>query len=388
MMNKYIRKISIILFVIMLVINLMITPVLAVNTITLQQIADKINSSDYSDLLNNSVFSATATENELIISTEWDDNGTPNSVEVVYNLNGTILSTVISTESLNNANGNTENSTEDALKALGELVSKTVSAGIALDAIGQLHGYAQNATIHALNSEETKNYTLANEGLEYIQGSTNSDIQIQVDLSKKFPIPEYNSTTYIENSDLENGKDYIMDGSYNYYKGKLLLHTKTNDTEATIIIGEKDNLTEETYKSVLSVLEVMFDKKDVADYFQSEYSSLSQGNKEFIGFKIEVNPTKDDMETTLLGSNYSDFVRITIDKEKAKSPNVVIDESNDNSENQNSNVNSNNTQKDTTASQTKLPQTGINDTIIGFIVIVIIVLIITAVKYQKYKDIK
>ncbi len=81
-------------------------------------------------------------------------------------------------------------------------------------------------------------------------------------------------------------------------------------------VAETEELTSCSYKSVLSVLEVMFDNKEVADYFKSRYSSFSEGNKEFDGFKVEINPVADDWEETIFGNKYTELVRIMIIKNK------------------------------------------------------------------------
>jgi len=66
----------------------------------------------------------------------------------------------------------------------------------------------------------------------------------------------------------------------------------------------------------------MFDDKEVVEYFKSNYSSITD-NKDFTGFKIEINPTKTEFEQNIIpdDSGYK-FIRVSINKEEVKNRNV------------------------------------------------------------------
>ena len=111
-----------------------------------------------------------------------------------------------------------------------------------------------------------------------------------MDITKKIPLVDF-SNTYIEVSDLQDLKKYISgDGSAEKSKGNIWFNKSGYDGEYTLLVAEKGNLTENTYKSVLSILEVMFDNDKVIQHFKNNYPNISTGDKEFKGFNIKVNP--------------------------------------------------------------------------------------------------
>lgn len=75
---------------------------------------------------------------------------------------------------------------------------------------------------------------------------------------------------------------------------------------------KKNNLTNNSYKSLLSIIQVMFDSSEAVDYFKKNYPELFL-DKEFSGFKIELNPVKTNWEQKLIPDNSGyEFIRVTI----------------------------------------------------------------------------
>lgn len=263
--------------------------------ITLEQIADKFNSS--ANVLQNIelgiIMHADANEDYIIITNSGEGS---DMIEVKFTLNSNILSAEIG-------------------------LINSAQVAVLVDCVGQLHGYSDGETYSTQSSDEFKNYTLEKEGVETTK--TDNDVGIiKIDITKKFPLADF-SSVFIEVSDLQDKKEYISGGgSGQKSKGNITFFYKDGNREGydnevtTLVIGEKDSLTENAYKSILSILEVMFDGKDVVDYFQSQYPGFSEGNKEFAGFKIEISPVQDDWERLSLEGKYSGIVRITIDKDK------------------------------------------------------------------------
>ena len=273
---------------------------------------------------------------------------------------------------------------------------------ILIDEIAQLHGYAEGEIMDTLNSEEVLNYTVENEGLEMKQASDGT-VDIKIDIDKKIPLITIENE-YIEVSDLESIKEYISgDGSAQRTKGDIVFHKTGYDNEATVFVGEEGELTENTYKSILSILQVMFDSEEVVNYFEENYSSISVGNKEFSGFKIEINPEKSNMEEVVLGTDDTyQFIRITIDKELARAAatgNVEEEEEQQQQGNSSNGLNTgranndyrvstSNGAKDATEYNGTLPDTGKNAIVAIVIIISIISLIMAGVKIYNYRDIK
>ena len=343
-------------------------------TPTLEEIATSFNNCDTVKgyATNGSVWKATSSGNKLMITVTANDETT----NVEYTLEDTILS----------ANFSKEN-------ALTELAVSMILT----DCIGQLHGYSDGELFTTLNSEKVVNYTVENEGLEIIELPDNG-YQIKIDISKKIPLIDV-SDVYIKVSDLEDLKEFITGkGSAEKSKGNIWFNKSTFDDKEIILIAEKDKLTDNAHKSILSIIEVMFNSSKASDYFKTNYSGMSVGNKEFTGFKIEINPTKTEFEENLIptGSGY-EFARITIDKDLVNS---AISGSN-NTENKEENKetekntdiktddNNSNKEQDNTVAKGNLPQTGWN---IAIPIVSAIVITLSAIvllrKYNNYKDVK
>ena len=348
-------------------------------TPTLEQIAETFNScatvqeyTNYGTIMN-----ATVNGNILTITVTYGE--IESSFE--YTLDDTILSITLGDE---------------------DAFTGAIATIALIDSIGQLHGYADRQMFQTLNSDEINNYTLANEGIE-TKVLENEQLQIKVDINKKIPLVDF-SNVYIKVSDLDDLKEFISgDGSATDSKGNVWYNKFGYHGENVLLVAEKDNLTENTYKSILSIIEVMFESDKASEYFASNYSGMSVGDKEFAGVKIEVNPAKTENEENLIPdeSNYK-FVRITIDKELVSSQLSATNENTQNEENENNNKENNveekdnNTNKennstkeqDKTTSEGKLPQTGLKITLpIISVVFMILIAIISGKKYRNCKDI-
>ena len=163
-----------------------------------------------------------------------------------------------------------------------------------------------------------------------------------------------------------------------------------------MLVAEKYDLTDNTYKSILSIIEVMFDSNNASDYFKSNYSGISIGNKEFSGFKVEINPIKTESEEYLIpkDSEYQ-FVRITIDKDLVNSAingtnqNPGNDEeNNDNQNNQIQQPINDNNEDNTIVQASELPETGYTSIIFIMILSFSIIMIILVIKLRNFKDIR
>lgn len=386
MMKKIVGCILIVTFIF----GIMSTNLCYAAEITLDQIASKFNESktvkQYEEA--GAKLEASSTDNKLIIN--LTAQGTTSSME--YTLNGNILS------------GTMEG--ENAFK--GALISVVV-----VDTIGQLHGYEEGELLATVNSKEIEKYTLEKEGLE-ISHVGNESFTIKIDLTKKIPMIDF-SNTYIEVADLQEFKQFIVgNGSAQISKGNVTFHKRGFDDEATVVMAEKDKLTENAYKSILSVLEVMFDSQKTKYYFKENYPSNTFENKEFGGFKIEVNPEKSDSEKFMLGEDDKyKFVRISIDKSKVnealssyeipEEPKVTEDpnitkEPNITDEPGNTKVPENTKTpggtkvpdkiEDDSIAKKPLPNTGATSTIVIVILAVLIVGTILYLKTKEYDDIK
>lgn len=272
----------------MMIIN--ITNVFANSTIpTLDEIVNKFNTQEDIVYINNNGGSAVAkTENNKIIVETKSSEG---NYHIEFPLNGNILSSTVKQDDFN-----------------GALIIMYL-----INAIGLCHGYNDGDLQATLNSEEILNYEVENEGVEMII-NPDGQVNFKTDISKKIPLVDV-TNVYIGVEDLDDLKEFISgNGSAEMSKGNVWFNKSGYYGENTLLVAEKNELTKNTYNSILSIIEVMFESQDVVDYFKNNYKSIGN-NKEFTGVKIEVNPVKDDWENGLIpdDSGYK-FVRISIDK--------------------------------------------------------------------------
>lgn len=250
--------------------------------VTLEQVVNKFTSAealkDYADMGLN--ITAVSEADTLTISVD--------DVKYIYTLTEGILSATLKNDDLN-----------------GAMVLMTF-----IDSIGQLHGYKEGETFATLNSAEIAGYTIE-KGLEMVvEGDT---ITVKIDINKKLELVDF-TKVYIQISDFDDNKEYITgDGSAQFGRGNLIFHKEGHDDEAIIIIGEKDKLTDNAYKSLLSTIELIYDKTE-ADKFAVSYPTLS--DKVFDRYILEIDPKLDESDSFMFGDEKYGIIRLTIDKSK------------------------------------------------------------------------
>ncbi len=275
-------------------------------------------------------YTTTKTSDTTFNITYTDTNST--STTITYTLNGTKLSTTLN-------------------QSFTQIMAGYYSTMWLADSIGHLHGYEYGELLQTLTSDNIMNYTYENEGYQIIEHDENN-YEIDIDISKKIPLMDF-SDVYVTVDDLGWFSETITNdsGTFSSSKriGNIYLYIENHNGEVTVLIAEKNNLTVNTYKSMLSILEVMFESEKAVDYFKSNYPSGFTTNKEFQGFKIEINPTKTEFESNLLTDENYKYARIKINKAEVKSA---------------LNINGNQAPAD---QKVNVPNTGKNTLIIGII---------------------
>ena len=180
---------------------------------------------------------------------------------------------------------------------------------IICDNIGQFHGLESSEVANYLSSIDL-NTTSVN-GITLIQ-SENGTYQARINIDTKIDTSSLN-TMYIELSDLESYRDFIEgSGTAQLQKGNLMFYKEGNENTSTILIAEKDNLTELTYNSILSVIELLY-PNDLAN-FKTSYPSLETIS--FDRYTITINPELNGSLQTLYSQyeNEYKFILIEINK--------------------------------------------------------------------------
>lgn len=280
------KKILIIAF---LLLFMGITNVMAETAPTLNQIVERFNNSKTVKGFEEggTKYEASISNNNIIVKV----TSTNESKTVEFIVNNNIISTTINNDDF-----------------IGMFAIMIIT-----DAIGTLHGYEEGAVNDTLNSEEFIDYRLETEGIELIPNE-NEKLDFKIDISKKIPLVDV-TNVYIGVEDLDDLKEFISgNGSAESSKGNVWFNKSGYNGDNTVLIAEKNNLTQNAYLSLISIIDVMFDSTKVLNYFKENYSSLN-GNKEFTGFKIELNPVKNQRENSLIPDDEGyEFMRVTIDK--------------------------------------------------------------------------
>ena len=177
------------------------------------------------------------------------------------------------------------------------------------DNIGQFHGLEVNEVANYLSSIDLT--TTAVDGITLTQ-LENGNYQTRINIDTKTDTSSLN-TMYIELSDLESYRDFIEgSGTAQLEKGNLMFYKEGNNITATILIGEKDSLTNLSYNSILSVIELLYPND--LENFKTSYPSLETIS--FDRYTITTNPELTGTLETLYGQ-YQDeyqFVLIKIDR--------------------------------------------------------------------------
>ena len=177
------------------------------------------------------------------------------------------------------------------------------------DNIGQFHGLEVNEVANYLSSIDLT--TTAVNGITLTQ-LENGNYQVRINIDTKIDTSSLN-TMYIELSDLESYRDFIEgSGTAQLEKGNLMFYKEGNNITATILIGEKDSLTNLSYNSILSVVELLYPND--LENFKTSYPSLETIS--FDRYTITTNPELTGTLETLYGQ-YQDeyqFVLIEIDR--------------------------------------------------------------------------
>ena len=291
-MKKKILSISVLLF--FMLVTLLQNKVVAA-THTLEEIAEIFNNSssvnDYEELF----------ESEFIAST---DESEPNAISITIKTeNG---SSKISFEKEGNILSNTHLDDENL-----------VAAFLLAESIGQANGYNDGELINNFNMfvDEVYNYTVENEGFEVKEDEGN--YSVKMDITKKVPLIDV-SEYYLKPEEFDFIKNIVDEGTTGNQTGrdsKFAYNLLVGEDENQIYIGEKDEITDSTYKSILSAIEVMYGEKAV-EYFESIYPELSEGYMILDGFTIDYD-TDIDLEEQPIFTG-TKVVLVTIDNEYLK----------------------------------------------------------------------
>ena len=170
-------------------------------------------------------------------------------------------------------------------------------------------------SIYNSNTHEVYNYlssidlkTTTIDGITVTEN--NNEFLYSVNVDKRINTADLDNM-YIEKTDLEEYREFIENsGSTRLTKGNLMLYKEGNDKTATIIIAEKEQLSNLTYQSILSVIDLLFEEE--LESFKTSYPNLETIS--FDRYNITIDPELTGTAKTLF-EQYQDeyqFIEIKI----------------------------------------------------------------------------
>lgn len=254
-----------------------------IEPITFDTIVNNFNNNDLlNDLKGDGTIEATIADNKLNITVSPSVNS--DSLPVIYEFN------------LNNRN--IEISLDDNNTKGLQLFM------ILCDSIGKHYNLNNHEVYNYLSSIDLK--TTPVDGITVTEN--NNEFLYSVNIDKKINTSALNNM-YIEKTDLEEYRDFIENsGSTRLTKGNLMLYKEGDNKTATIIIAEKGQLSNLTYQSILSVVDLLFEEE--LDNFKTSYPALETIS--FDRYNITIDPELTGTIKTLFEQYQNEYQFIEI----------------------------------------------------------------------------
>lgn len=255
-----------------------------------------------------------------------------------------------------------------------------------------LHGYRYGEITNMINSGVLDDYKIETHGLQQTLDE-NGNLEVKVDVSKKIPSASLDDI-YLEKTDLESCREYITgDGFCGKTKGNVYFYISGYSNDKNIVIAEKNNITDNSYMSFMSAIEIMFNGDVGAISKITSYVPdfmLSSSNS---GISVNLNESeiaKDVLDYEYLKNNGYSIVLVKIEKDKFPISNdTPVQEGDSTQDNPGSGTleENNNKEEDKQSSKDKEEKSGlfalIKDKLIIIIAVIVVVLVIILIVINR-----
>lgn len=168
-----------------------------------------------------------------------------------------------------------------------DLLATSISTEL-MDAVAQINGYQKDELKDYIMSVADYSVFKLKNGIEW--SSKKDLITIKVNINKKYPIPD-NIDYSIGDSELNN--EYFKEEDYySYNNSKLKFYKIVEDSKTLIYIYEKNTITENSYKTMINVIGILY--PDLLNTFKNQFQEIKE--KEYDKFNLVLNPKIDDTE--------------------------------------------------------------------------------------------
>ena len=169
------------------------------------------------------------------------------------------------------------------------------------DAIGQVNGNDAGYISSILGSLDYTKMSIKRNGIEIYSDKENNIYKFRVD--NKFELGSV-ADVYFTTDDFVVFKDKLVgDGYAQSAKGNLIFYKIEENGKKIIYFGEPEELTTRTYNSLLSLIEVMYDK-DTADLFGKAFKKIDTKTYNNFNMISDYKPTEDEVIYNKLLDNY------------------------------------------------------------------------------------
>lgn len=169
------------------------------------------------------------------------------------------------------------------------------------DAIGQVNGNDAGYISSILGSLDYTKMSIKRNGIEIYSDKENNIYKFRVD--KKFELGSV-ADVYFTTDDFVVFKDKLVgDGYAQSAKGNLIFYKIEENGKKIIYFGEPEELTTRTYNSLLSLIEVMYDK-DTADLFGKAFKKIDTKTYNNFNMISDYKPAEDEVIYNKLLDNY------------------------------------------------------------------------------------
>lgn len=189
-----------------------------------------------------------------------------------------------------------------------------------INEISKLYDYEEYELFFTINSKQSDSYTLEKNGFK--KEKSGYVTSYKIDYTKKIPLVDY-SNTYIKETDIAEHTKYYQDGSvfsFNTIVENQFLWVNTDDSNLEVIIGETKGVTQNSYKSLMTVLSIIFRNKKINSYFEGNIKELNKDLRiDGVEIYIDDEQVKNNYSQYEAFKNMGfDFTYIKINKEVLK----------------------------------------------------------------------
>ena len=169
------------------------------------------------------------------------------------------------------------------------------------DAIGQVNGNDNGYVSSILGSLDYTKMNIKRNGIEIYSDKENNIYKFKV--NKKFELGSI-ADVYFNTDDFVVLKDKLVsDGYAQSSKGNLIFYKIEDNGKKIIYFGEPEELTTRTYNSLISLIEVMYDK-DTSDLFSKAFKKIDTGTYNNFNMIANYEPTEEEVIYNKLLDNY------------------------------------------------------------------------------------